>query len=197
MKGPVLIVEDDVALKGQIIFYLKSHVKEIYEASTVEDALTYINKVKFDVILLDLGLPPSENSPEEGMRLLSYLDENTKIIVITGQDEQDTVKKAIKYGVFDYLIKPLDPVIILNAIKRAYLFLKAEDAIKDEENLEKIQIFYEQDKGLQQAREAVERGVLEKVLKETNFNIYKAAKRLGLKRQSVYYFIKKFNIKRF
>ncbi|NLT24614.1 MAG: Fis family transcriptional regulator, partial [Syntrophorhabdus sp.] len=51
-------------------------------------------------------------------------------------------------------------------------------------------------KGLQPAREEAEKNIILKVLKDTNFNVYKSAKLLGVKRESVYYFIKKFGFRR-
>ena len=50
--------------------------------------------------------------------------------------------------------------------------------------------------GLQLAREEAEKNIIMKVLRDTNFNIYRSAKILGVKRESLYYFIKKFGWKR-
>jgi transcriptional regulator with PAS, ATPase and Fis domain len=51
-------------------------------------------------------------------------------------------------------------------------------------------------KGLQPAREEAEKNIILKMLRDTNFNVYKSAKLLGVKRESLYYFIKKFGLKR-
>jgi len=45
-------------------------------------------------------------------------------------------------------------------------------------------------------REEAEKNFVLKVLRDTNFNIYKAAKLLNVKRESIYYFMKKFGFKR-
>ena len=50
--------------------------------------------------------------------------------------------------------------------------------------------------GLKAVREEAEEKLVRQVLKETGFNVYKSAEKLGIKRESVYYFMKKFQITR-
>lgn len=50
--------------------------------------------------------------------------------------------------------------------------------------------------GLKAVREEAEEKLVRQVLKETGFNVYQSALRLGIKRESIYYFMKKFGISR-
>jgi two-component system NtrC family response regulator len=64
-----------------------------------------------DVVLLDLGLPPSPNDTSEGMATLAgilTLDRSAKIIIISGQSDRENAVKAIGAGAYDFLCKPLD-----------------------------------------------------------------------------------------
>ena len=192
----LLIVEDDIALRKQLLLFLRPKLAVIDEASTINEAETLLGQKHYHILLLDLGLPPAENTPELGIKLLSQLDDQYKVIVLTGQEDETAIRQAIKHGAFDYLVKPVRPETILQCLQRAALFLDTEQTLQKEENLHKITLNFSEHKGLQHARESVEKKVLEKVLKETNFNVYQTAKRLGLKRQSVYYFIKKFKFER-
>jgi transcriptional regulator with GAF, ATPase, and Fis domain len=45
-------------------------------------------------------------------------------------------------------------------------------------------------------REEAEEKLVRQVLKDTGFNVYKSAEKLGIKRESIYYFMKKFQISR-
>lgn len=65
-----------------------------------------------------------------------------------------------------------------------------------QQGIKTISFDIEVGKGLQPAREEAEKNIILKILKDTNFNVYKSAKLLGVKRESLYYFIKKFGIKR-
>jgi len=50
--------------------------------------------------------------------------------------------------------------------------------------------------GLKSVRDEVEEKLVRQVLQETGFNVNQSAARLGLKRESLYYFLKKFGIER-
>jgi two-component system, response regulator RegA len=192
----VLLVEDDIMLRNQIRFSLEVTFN-VFEAGDVEEALSILKKNNIDVVILDLGLPPSENTPDEGMRLLRLIIDNfpAKVVILTGQKTENTALESIKSGTFDYILKPVDMDKIVFSIKRALLFKDIEERI-NKEGIKKISFEIEVGKGLQPAREEAERNIVLKVLKDTNFNVYQSAKILGIKRESLYYFIKKFGFKR-
>jgi two-component system NtrC family response regulator len=79
-------------------------------------ALDLLRREEPHVILLDLGLPPSPEGPEEGLRFLEELrgDATTrKVIVYTGYGQRHHVLRALSFGVRDVLSKPFD----LDALK--------------------------------------------------------------------------------
>jgi transcriptional regulator with GAF, ATPase, and Fis domain len=51
-------------------------------------------------------------------------------------------------------------------------------------------------KGLQVLRDEADKSIILRVLRDTNFNVYQSAKILGVKRESLYYFLRKFGVKR-
>jgi two-component system NtrC family response regulator len=63
------------------------------------------------VTLLDLGLPPRPNDPEEGLGVLSAvlaLDPLAKVIVVSGQGDKQNALRAVGAGAYDFLCKPVD-----------------------------------------------------------------------------------------
>ena len=192
----ILLTEDDVALRAQMRFALEERF-EVVEAGNVQKAIGLLNKHDVTLAILDLGLPPHENTPDEGLRLLHYILENfgIKVIILTGQRTESAALEAIKSGAFDYLVKPASIEQVIFSIDRAILFRDTERKL-EEQGLAKISFDIEVGKGLQPAREEAEKNIILKVLKDTNFNVYKSAKLLGVKRESLYYFIKKFGFRR-
>lgn len=192
----VLLTEDDVALRAQMRFALEERF-EVVEAGDVRKAVNLLNRHNITIAILDLGLPPNENTPDEGLRLLHYILENfeIKVIILTGQKTESAALEAIKSGAFDYIVKPASMEKIFFSIDRAILFRDTERKI-EQLGTKKITFDIEVGKGLQPAREEAEKNIILKVLKDTNFNVYKSAKLLGVKRESLYYFIKKFGFKR-
>jgi two-component system NtrC family response regulator len=81
---------------------------------------------------MDLGLPPDPDSVSEGFRLLEQLlqiDPDTKVIVLTGQNDQANALRAVALGAYDFFAKPFEPELLGLTIDRAFrLFeLQAEN----------------------------------------------------------------------
>ncbi len=191
-----MLVEDDMALRKQIRFSLEGDFS-ILEAENRKEATELLKSHPIDVVILDLGLPPSGDSPEEGLIILSSIlnQYSSKVIILTGQKTEGIALESIKSGAFDYLMKPISMEKILFSIERAILFKNAEEEL-EKQGIKKITLDVEVGKGLQTLRDEADKHVILKVLRDTNFNIYQSAKILGVKRESLYYFLKKFGLKR-
>jgi two-component system, response regulator RegA len=192
----ILLVEDDLALRVQIRFSLEQKFA-VSEAGSVDEAISVLKAKEIGIVILDLGLPPHRNTPDEGLRLLYYILDahSAKIIILTGQKTEKAATDAIKAGAFDYILKPAEMDKILYSVERAMLFRDVENRIAGQ-GVRKVSFDIEVGKGLQPAREEAEKNIILKVLRDTNFNVYKSAKMLGVKRESLYYFMKKFGFKR-
>ena len=192
----LLLVEDDIALRKQICFSLEENFT-VLEAENRKEATELLRKNPIDVVILDLGLPPNEGTPEEGLIVLSSILNHyaSKVIILTGQKTEGVALEAIKSGAFDYLLKPASMEKILFSIERAMLFKDVEEEL-EKQGIKKISFDIEVGKGLQPLRDEADKHVILKVLKDTNFNITQSAKILGVKRESLYYFLKKFGLKR-
>jgi two-component system NtrC family response regulator len=84
---------------------------EVSVAADRNSALNAFRKQRPEVVLLDLGLPPSPNDTREGMATLAgllTLDRSAKIIIISGQSDRENAVRAIGAGAYDFLCKPLD-----------------------------------------------------------------------------------------
>ncbi|MDP3517465.1 MAG: response regulator [Pseudohongiella sp.] len=196
---PLLLVEDDEALRSILRDSLEMQGLRVIEADCRKTAMTRLaSNPDVGVMLIDLGLPPAEHTTAEGIALINAIlaDNGTaKVIVLTGQDEESSALAAIREGAFDFLAKPAQFDDILRAVKRALLFQRQELQMSAE-GLTRLQINARVSDGLKAVREDAEERLVRQVLKETGFNVYQSAARLGLKRESIYYFLKKFGINR-
>ncbi|MBM4271687.1 MAG: response regulator [Deltaproteobacteria bacterium] len=192
----ILLVEDDIALRKQIRFSLEDNFS-VLEAETQKEAVDLLKNNSVDIIILDLGLPPNEDTPEEGLQILEYALKryNCKMIILTGQRTEGIALEAIKSGAFDYLLKPASMDKILQSVERAHLFKETEDELV-KMGVRKISLDFEMGKGLQTWRDEADKNIILRVLKDTDFNVSQSAKLLGVKRESLYYFLKKFGLKR-
>jgi DNA-binding NtrC family response regulator len=198
-KGRILLVEDDQVLRMMLRNVLESNHYCITESESRPDALEQVGRnPEIAVAIVDLGLPPVEHTTLEGLALIRTLNSDhphIKLIVLTGQDEEQSAFDAIREGAFDFLAKPARSNDILMAVQRAFLFhRKEQDMMAD--GLARLQFNARYTDGLKAVREEAEEKLVRHVLKETGFNVYKSAEKLGIKRESIYYFMKKFQITR-
>ena len=118
--SPLLIVEDDLALQKQIKWTLDRF--ESVTASDRESALLQVRRHQPSVVTMDLGLPPDPDSVSEGFKLLEQildLEPNTKVIVLTGQNDQANALRAVAMGAYDFLAKPFEPEVLNLTVDRA------------------------------------------------------------------------------
>ncbi len=117
----LLIVEDDPALQKQMRWSFDDY--EVVLASDRESALAQIRRYEPAVITMDLGLPPAPDDVTEGMALLGEimtLAPQSKVIVLTGQNDRANALRAIGMGAYDFYAKPFEPDLLALLIERAF-----------------------------------------------------------------------------
>jgi len=128
----LLLVEDDVGLQKQMRWALSPHSVDI--AGSRAEATAKISASKpYHVVVLDLGLPPDENSASEGLKALDEilnLSPQTKVIVASGNVERANAVRAVAQGAFDFVAKPVDSDILKIIIDRAIRMHELEEENK-------------------------------------------------------------------
>lgn len=120
-RRPLLIVEDDPALQKQLKWAFSDY--EVAFAADRESALLQLRRTEPAVVTVDLGLPPVPDDTQEGFATLQQILElapETKVIVLTGQNDRDNALKAIALGAYDFYAKPFEPDVLTLIIDRAY-----------------------------------------------------------------------------
>lgn len=109
-KPKLLLVDDDEDIRTQMKWALCDNY-ELFMAGDRPGAIAAFTAHTPAVTLLDLGLPPSQNGPEEGSAVLSELlaiDPLAKVIVVSGQGEKHNALQAVGTGAYDFLCKPVE-----------------------------------------------------------------------------------------
>jgi two-component system NtrC family response regulator len=135
-KERLLIIEDELSVAKQ----LKWSLGDVYDITIATDAdmsKEMLASGAFSVATLDLGLPPSPDNPKEGLKLLNNLatlSPHTKVIVITGNSEQDTAIRAFDSGAFDFCAKPIDLGVLKVILDRTFRLHALEEASRQVRN---------------------------------------------------------------
>lgn len=117
----LLIVEDDPGLQSQMRWCFED--LDVFVAQDKVSAEAILQGQSPAVVTLDLGLPPDPGGTSEGFALLESIrsqSPNTKIIVITGREEQEHALKAVAAGAYDFYQKPIDSQTLQFVVDRAF-----------------------------------------------------------------------------
>ena len=126
-KRHLLVVEDDKGLQSQLRWAFEDF--EVTISGDREDAIAQVRRLQPGVVLLDLGLPPDPGGVTEGMATLQEilsLTPETRVIVVTGDNDRGNAVKAIGLGAYDFYQKPADPEILGLIVERAYRVYELE-----------------------------------------------------------------------
>lgn len=117
----LLVVEDDPGLQKQLKWSFENY--QVVIAGDREQAISALRRYEPKVVTLDLGLPPDASNASEGLKALEEiltLSPDTKVIVVTGNDDRENAVRAVALGAYDFYQKPIEPEILSLIIDRAY-----------------------------------------------------------------------------
>ena len=117
---PLLVVEDDEGLQSQLRWAFDGF--EVIVAGDRKSAIAALRRHHPGVALLDLGLPPDPGGVTEGLatlREILSLAPETKVIVVTGDNDRANAVKAVAGGAYDFHQKPADPELLSLLVNRA------------------------------------------------------------------------------
>lgn len=110
----ILIVDDEVQLRKLLILTLEGSGYKVIEARSGHEAVSFAATYRPELIILDLGLPDIKG--QEALRLIREWSE-IPIIILSVQDDSETIVEALSAGADDYMTKPFDANELLARIK--------------------------------------------------------------------------------
>ncbi|MEU6080674.1 response regulator transcription factor [Streptomyces sp. NPDC047108] len=99
----VLVVEDDQFVRSALIRHLTEASHTVRSVGTALEALREVAHVRFDVVVLDLGLPDLDGA--EVLKMLRGVTD-VPVIIATARDEESEIVRLLNDGADDYLVKP-------------------------------------------------------------------------------------------
>ena len=120
IKAVILDDEKPIcSLLKRIIPWKELDITLAGEAYDGEDGLRMIDRLNPEIVITDICMPGIS-----GLQMVETLRKNRKtkdtiVIFISGYDEFQYAREAIRMGAFDYVLKPLDEAEIFNILKRA------------------------------------------------------------------------------
>jgi len=116
----ILVVDDDLGLQKQLKWSFSGY--DVIFAEDRASAIAQLRRFEPKVVTLDLGLPPDPSNATEGIATLEEilaLAPQTKVIVVTGNNDKKNALKAVNLGAYDFYQKPIDSDTIQILVSRA------------------------------------------------------------------------------
>jgi two-component system, response regulator YesN len=115
----VLITDDEIQIRKGLRMKLdweKEGFQVVAEAANGKDALDILNESEIDIVITDVRMPIMDGIEFVKQCQLKY--PHVKMIVLSGYSDFDYAKSALQAGVRDYLLKPVAPDELLDALSR-------------------------------------------------------------------------------
>ena len=114
MPRLILLVDDDALMRRSLAFHLEQAGYQVHTAANAEDALSFAQHTKPDLVMLDIGLPGMD-----GLDALRELKSkhNLPVIFLTARRRELDEVVGLELGADDYITKPFDADVVLAHIK--------------------------------------------------------------------------------
>jgi DNA-binding NtrC family response regulator len=136
-RPALLIVDDDPLITDTLDFVLGRdftvHVAE--SRAQVKSLLRQLDEPP-ELALIDLGLPPTPHRPDEGFRLINELlalSPEIKILVLSGQNDENNARHARALGAIEFVAKPCEPQRLKQLLMEARSIAAAERTAQDDD----------------------------------------------------------------
>jgi len=116
-EGRLLVADDDSAVLRAYESLLARQGWSVEKARDGLEAKELLQKGTFDVIISDINMPG--HGGMNFLRSVRELDLDVPVILVTGTPSVETSIRAIEYGVFRYLLKPVSNEVLVDTVSRA------------------------------------------------------------------------------
>lgn len=121
MPIKILVADDHALLRQGIknILELEEDLVVIGEVADGEEAVKKTLQLAPDIVLLDINMPKLNGM--EVTRRLCAAKANAKVIILTMHDDESYVLEVVRAGAAGYLLKDVEPGMLVKAIRTVYL----------------------------------------------------------------------------
>lgn len=137
----VLIVDDEKHVRHAIrmlVHWEACGVTEVIEAESGDQAIEVITAFSPPVVLTDMRMPG-----KDGVALMEWIQVNspaTRVVVVSGYDDFELVRQVIRRGGMDYILKPVDPVEINEALTKATQAWQTAEQDRNRHTMQAIEV---------------------------------------------------------
>jgi two-component system, LuxR family, response regulator TtrR len=132
----IYLADDDAAVREALALLLSTYGKDVMSFPDAAHLLSHIERAEPGILILDLRMPVTS-----GLQLLRKLAEmriDWPAIMITGHGDVEACRRAFKAGVMDFLPKPVDEHVLMEAVTSCEIRL--DELLARQENLQLLKL---------------------------------------------------------
>lgn len=115
----ILLVDDAGYMRRLVaIMATKGGHEIVGEAETGQIAIELYEKVKPDLVILDILMPDMNGL--EALRRIREIDPDARVLMCTASEQSSHVQEALSLGAKGYIVKPFTKEVILSTIENAF-----------------------------------------------------------------------------
>jgi DNA-binding NtrC family response regulator len=129
----ILIMDDEAQERHRIGSFLKQRGYEVTALASVPEAMTTMQRERYDVFLTDCNIPGVDALQTSGEA--RRINPDMAVIIMTSFGTIETAVKAIRAGAYDYLPKPIDLeqlVVLINRISERQSLLRENASLREQ-----------------------------------------------------------------
>ena len=113
-EGSILVIDDDEVVLGVLKDLLELRSFEVLTAQEGRAGLDVFRNNRPDLVITDISMPELDGL--QVLRRIREMDECVPVILVTGHGDLDNALRALRRGAYDFLLKPINPEILLNTV---------------------------------------------------------------------------------
>ncbi len=113
-EGSILVIDDDEVVLGVLKDLLELRSFEVLTAQEGRAGLEVFRNNRPDLVITDISMPELDGL--QVLRRIREMDECVPVILVTGHGDLDNALRALRRGAYDFLLKPINPEILLNTV---------------------------------------------------------------------------------
>ncbi len=131
-KDAILVIDDELAPRESIRMVLKDHY-EVSTATGAHEGLEMMHDSHVDLVVMDIKMPRMDGIT--ALQEIKSRHPDTEVVLLTAYASLETARDAIRFGAFDYLIKPFDKDDVLLVVEKGLQKRRANTGLKLERDI--------------------------------------------------------------
>lgn len=133
-QGKLLIADDNKNILQALTLFLQNEFEVIQTIHTTTNIVQELEKVNYDIVLLDMNFKSGQNTGNEGLFWLREIKTrfpDVEVVMITAYGDVNLAVNALKEGAADFVLKPWDNDKLIATLKAVLRIRKSGQEIKE------------------------------------------------------------------